>query len=137
MTERYPGFGQKILLDGSPLLRTRRAWTPDARAAFDDLLRQLDRWARSHDLASTHNPAIAEAVIREAWGATRWRALAPPLRPQQPAVNELPHDLRRWPAVWRYRVAALERRGMAREAAIDEARVEVEASRKNTVPLCA
>ena len=45
----------------------RSDWPEPARAAFHDVLRQLDRWCRQHDWPTAGNAWVAEEAVRRSW----------------------------------------------------------------------
>jgi hypothetical protein len=45
----------------------RSQWPQQARQAYHQLLRELDRWCRQHDWPMTSNTAVAEEAVRQAW----------------------------------------------------------------------
>ncbi len=52
-------------LGGLPHDRSR--WPDDARRAFRELLRDLERWCRHHDRPTATNEWVAEQAIRQCW----------------------------------------------------------------------
>ena len=57
---------------GSPrpaavLPEDRTEWPEQARNAFHDVLRQLDRWCRNHDWPTSRNAWVAEEAVRQSW----------------------------------------------------------------------
>ena len=54
-------------LHPSELPDERSEWPEQARAAFRDVLRQLDRWCREYDWPTSRNSLVAEEAIRQSW----------------------------------------------------------------------
>lgn len=131
MTNRDTDNVESFPAQGGPDQRAR-----DAHSTASILLRQLDLWCRSHRASPTLNRWVADEALRQTRGQARWLSPSRPL-PRVMAGDDLPAELRRWPAPWRYRVAALERRGMARAHAVQLARAEHAASCETATPQCA
>jgi hypothetical protein len=57
---------------GSPqpialLPEDRTEWPEQARKAFHDVQRQLDRWCRQYDWPTSGNAWVAEEAVRRSW----------------------------------------------------------------------
>jgi len=123
-------------VESFPAQNPIQAVAGEARATATVLVRQLDEWCRSRGASTSLNRWVADEAVRQALGQRPW------LRPSRPVaepedIHTLPADLRHWPALWRYRVAELERRGMAHPQAMELARAEHEAAFDTTTSQCA
>jgi hypothetical protein len=45
----------------------RTEWPEQARKAFHDVQRQLDRWCRQYDWPTSGNAWVAEEAVRQSW----------------------------------------------------------------------
>lgn len=98
----------------------------DARVAQHHVRRELDRWCRDHDFASSGNQRLAEEAVRGAW-SPQPRLSVRPWSGRLPIRTRLPRSLKGWPPEWRYRVATLERGGVSSTEAERRARIEHDA----------
>jgi hypothetical protein len=123
-------------LSSRRLPRSRRHWPADLCLSHRNLVRDLDSWCRDRLWPSRSNEAFAEDAIRRAEAGSPWRRLDPPVT-AAPAFDDLPDDLRHWPASPRLRVSELERGGLARAAAVAHVRAEHRTARDDEARRCA
>lgn len=98
------------------------------------LMRQLDEWCRSRGASASLNRWVANEALRQVHHQA-WQQRPALLDSALPV--ELGDNLRQWPASWRYRAAELERRGMARQCAVELTRAEHAAASDAATSRCA
>ena len=64
-------ISQHQMSQGPPALaslpESRNLWPRSAGIAYDDVLRQLNRWSRDNDWSQHNNSWIAEEAVRRGW----------------------------------------------------------------------